>query len=48
MTQIIKYIRNIFTNETTVEAVPYVFEKDQPIEGFNDFYENLKTWRSKK
>jgi hypothetical protein len=48
MNKIINLIKNIFTKQEEVaEATPYQFEYDQPIEGFNEFHENLKTWRKK-
>lgn len=48
MKRIINLIKNLFKEDTEVaEATPYVFEYDHPIEGFNEFHENLKTWRKK-
>lgn len=48
MSKIINLIKNLFNKETeVVEATPYEFEYDHPIEGFNEFHENLKTWRKR-
>lgn len=48
MSKIINLIKNIFKNDMeVVEATPYQFEYDKPVEGFDEFHENLKTWRSK-
>jgi len=46
MSKIINLIKNLFNRETeVVEATPYEFEYDRPIEEFNEFHDNLKTWR---
>ena len=48
MSKIINLIKNLFNRETeVVEATPYEFEYDRPIEGFNEFHDNLKTWRKR-
>lgn len=47
MKRVINLIKDLFKKEEVVEATPYVYEYDQPIEGFNEFHENLKTWRKK-
>lgn len=48
MKTIINLIKNLFKEDTEVaEATPYQFEYDHPIEGFNEFHENLKEWRKK-
>lgn len=47
MKRIINLIKNLFKEEEIQEATPYVFEYDHPVEGFNEFHENLKTWRKK-
>ena len=44
----INRIKDLLTKQEEVaEATPYQFEYDQPIEGFDEFHENLKTWRKK-
>ena len=46
MSKIINLIKNLFNKETEVaEATPYQFEYDRPVEGFDEFHNNLKTWR---
>ena len=47
MKRVINLIKYLFKKEEVAEATPYQFEYDQPIEGFNEFHENLKTWRKK-
>ena len=47
MKRLINLIKNLFKEEEIQEATPYIFEYDQPIEGFNEFHDNLKTWRKK-
>lgn len=27
------------------EATPYQFEYDRPVDGFDEYHDNLKTWR---
>lgn len=46
MKLIINLIKNLFKNEQEIEeAKPYQFEYDRPVEGFDEFHNNLKTWR---
>ena len=35
MKRVINLIKDLFKKEEIVEATPYVYEYDQPIEGFN-------------
>ena len=46
MSKLINLIKTLLSKpEEVVEATPYQFEYDRPIEGFNEFHDNLKTWR---
>ena len=46
MSKLINLIKTLFTKqEELAEATPYEFEYDHPIEGFNEYHDNLKTWR---
>lgn len=47
MKRLINLIKNLFKEEEIQEATPYVFEYDKPVDGFNEFHDNLKTWRTK-
>jgi hypothetical protein len=48
MSKIINLIKNIIKRDTeVVEATPYEFEYGHPIEGFDEFHDNLKTWRKR-
>lgn len=43
---IINLIKTLISKKEDVEeATPYVFEYDKPVEGFDEFHNNLKTWR---
>lgn len=46
MSKLINLIKTLLTKqEEVVEATPYQFEYDHPIEGFNEYHDNLKIWR---
>jgi hypothetical protein len=46
MSKLINLIKTLFTKqEELAEATPYEFEYDHPIEGFDEYHDNLKTWR---
>ena len=46
MSKLINLIKALFTKqEELAEATPYEFEYDHPIEGFDEYHDNLKTWR---
>ena len=46
MSKLINLIKTLLNkNEEIEEATPYQFEYDKPVEGFDEFHNNLKTWR---
>ena len=46
MSKLINLIKTLLSKQEEVaEATPYQFEYDKPVEGFDEFHDNLKTWR---